>query len=347
MGLGSRFRAGRGARADRLAPQAGRIKRSRSLRTLPLPTGAGASLVTRILLLGAGGQVGREVTALAAARGIELTGLDHAGLDICDPASVARALEAARPAVVINSAAYTAVDKAEREPDLAGRINAFAPGLLAERCARYRIPLVHISTDYVFDGTKAGAYVEADPIAPLGVYGRTKAAGEAAVRAANDRHVIVRTSWVYGAHGQNFLKTMLRLAGEREQLSVVADQRGCPTATYDLARALLAIAEAASSGDARWGTYHFAGTGATTWHGFASAIVAASAPFTGKAPKVLPITTADYPTPAKRPRNSELASDLFERTFGVRAAPWAERVHQVVADVQGAPKPEDVPAVKA
>ncbi|MFG1344747.1 dTDP-4-dehydrorhamnose reductase [Xanthobacter autotrophicus DSM 431] len=284
----------------------------------------------RILLFGAAGQLGREVTALAAERGIELTGLDHKALDISDPVAVARAIEAARPDALINAAAYTAVDKAESEPEIAGRINAFAPGLIAERCARYRTPLIHVSTDYVFDGTKKGAYVEADPIAPIGVYGRTKAAGEAAVRAAHERHVIVRTSWVYGVYGNNFLKTMLRLAGERDLLKVVSDQRGCPTATRDLATAVLKVAEAAAGGDARWGTYHFAGRGATSWHGFASAIVAAAAAHTGRNVEVAPITTAEYPTPARRPKNSELASDLFERTFGVRAAAWETRVKEVV-----------------
>ncbi|MEP9357009.1 dTDP-4-dehydrorhamnose reductase [Xanthobacter sp. KR7-65] len=283
-----------------------------------------------MLLFGAGGQLGRETVALAAERGIDHMALGHAELDISDPVAVARALEAARPDALINAAAYTAVDKAESEPDLAARINAFAPGLIAERCARYRTPFVHVSTDYVFDGTKRGAYVEADPVAPLGVYGRTKAAGEAAVRAANERHVIVRTSWVYGAHGNNFLTTMLRLAGERDQLRVVADQRGCPTASRDLAEAVLAAALAAAKADARWGTYHFAGRGVTTWHGFASAIVAAAEPHTGRKPEVAPITTAEYPTPASRPKNSELASDLFERTFGVRAPPWEERTREVV-----------------
>ncbi|MFG1342070.1 dTDP-4-dehydrorhamnose reductase [Xanthobacter autotrophicus] len=286
--------------------------------------------MTRILLFGAGGQLGREVTALAAGRGIDVVGLGHDALDIADPVAVARAIEAARPDALINAAAYTAVDKAETEPEMAARINAFAPGLIAERCARYRTPLIHVSTDYVFDGTKAGAYVEADPIAPLGVYGRTKAAGEAAVRAASERHVIVRTSWVYGAHGNNFLKTMLRLAAERDLLKVVSDQRGCPTATRDLAEAVLAAAQAAARGNARWGTYHFAGTGATTWHGFARAIVAAAGEHTGRTPEVAPIATANYPTPAKRPKNSELASDLFERTFGVRALPWEKRVSEVV-----------------
>lgn len=291
----------------------------------------------RILLFGAGGQVGREVSALANARGIPLVGLDRAAVDIRDPEAVARAVARERPCVVINAAAYTAVDKAESEPELAQEINAVAPGVIAAACAQAGTPVIHISTDYVFDGSKAGPYVESDPIAPLGVYGRSKAAGEAAVQAANPRHVIVRTSWVYGAHGNNFLKTMLRLAGARDRLTVVADQHGCPTATYDLARALLAAAEAAAGGTARWGTYHFAGTGATTWHGFAEAIVAAAATHTGRRVEVAPITTAEYPTPARRPVNSELASDLFESVFGIRAAPWSERVAQVVDDILRAP----------
>ncbi|MFG1429562.1 dTDP-4-dehydrorhamnose reductase [Xanthobacter sp. V2C-8] len=284
----------------------------------------------RILLLGAGGQLGREITDRAAARAVELTGLDHTALDICDPAAVARALEAHRPDVVVNAAAYTAVDKAESEPEIAARINAFAPAHIAERCERYRTPFIHVSTDYVFDGTKAAPYVEQDPVAPIGVYGRTKAAGESAVRSAAERHIIVRTSWVYGAHGHNFLKTVLRLARERDRLTIVADQHGCPTATRDLAEALLTAAEAAAAGDARWGTYHFAGDGATTWHGFAAEIVRAAGPRLGRTPEVAPITTADYPTPAQRPANSRLASDLFHRTFGLRAAPWQARVAEVV-----------------
>jgi len=294
----------------------------------------------RILLLGAGGQLGRETVALAAAKGLDLIGLDHTALDICDPAAVARVLEAQRPDVVVNAAAYTAVDKAEAEPELAARINAFAPAHIAERCERYRTPLIHVSTDYVFDGTKPTPYVEQDPVAPLGVYGRTKAAGEAAIRSAAERHLIVRTSWVYGAHGHNFLKTVLRLARERDRLTIVGDQHGCPTATRDLAEALLTAAEAAATGDARWGTYHFAGDGATTWHGFAAEIVRLAGPHLGRTPQVVPITTADYPTPAQRPANSELASDLFHRTFGLRAAPWAERVAEVV-DTLLAPAPAD------
>jgi len=287
----------------------------------------------RILLFGVNGQVGRETAALAAERGLDFVGVDRATTDISDPVAIARILEAKRPDLVINAAAYTAVDKAESEPELAARANAFAPGWIAERCERYRTPLIHISTDYVFDGTKTGAYVEADPISPLGVYGRTKAAGEAAVRAAAERHLILRTSWVYGVHGANFLKTMLRLAADRVRLTVVADQRGCPTATRDIAEGLLAAATSIGAGQARWGTYHLAGTGVTTWHGFASEIIRVAAPHTGRKPEVAPITTADYPTPARRPANSELDSSQFERAFRFRSAPWQDRVADVVGQL--------------
>lgn len=284
----------------------------------------------RVLMFGANGQVARETLALAAERGTDLVALDRAQADITDAAALARAFEAAKPDIVFNAAAYTAVDKAEREPEAAEQGNAIGPGLIAAQCAAAGIPVVHISTDYVFDGTKTGAYVESDPLAPLGVYGRTKAAGEAAVRAANPRHVILRTSWVYGIHGANFLKTMLRLAGERDRLTVVADQHGCPTATRDIALALFAVADAVAAGTAHYGTYHFAGTGATTWHGFASEIVARAARHTGRSPEVAAITTADYPTPARRPANSELSSSLFEQTFRYRAAPWQARTGEVV-----------------
>lgn len=286
--------------------------------------------MTRVLLLGAGGQVGREIAVLAPGRVESLTALDHAGLDITDASALKAALEQYRPQVVINAAAYTAVDKAESEPEKANLINAVAPGLIAQACASHGAGLIHISTDYVFDGTKTGAYVESDPVAPLGVYGASKEAGERAVREALDRHLIVRTSWVYGVHGANFLKTMLRLAGERDRLTVVADQTGCPTATRDIAEGLLTAAMQLATGDVAPGTYHFAGTGVTTWHGFASVIVEGAARHTGRHPEVAPITTADYPTPARRPANSELSSALFARTVGYEAAPWQLRVAEVV-----------------
>jgi dTDP-4-dehydrorhamnose reductase len=284
-----------------------------------------------ILLFGAGGQLGRELAALALARGVPLTGLSHAEGDIADPAKVEAALAAHRPALVVNAAAYTAVDRAESEPDAAFAANALGPEILGQACAAAGVPLLHISTDYVFDGAKHSAYVETDPVCPLGVYGRSKAQGEARLRAVCPKHIILRTAWVYGVHGSNFLKTMLRLAAERDSLRVVADQRGCPTATVDLAEAILAVRAALLAGAEPWGTYHFAGTGETTWHGFASLIVAEQARITGRNPAVEAIGTADYPTPARRPANSVLDSSLFAATFDMRARPWQERVAEAVA----------------
>jgi dTDP-4-dehydrorhamnose reductase len=283
-----------------------------------------------ILLFGAGGQLGRELAALALARGVPLTGLSRTEGDITDAAAVEAALAAHRPALVVNAAAYTAVDRAESEPDAAFAANALGPEILGRACAAVGVPLLHISTDYVFDGTKSGPYVETDPVAPLGVYGQSKTQGEARLRAVCAEHIILRTAWVYGVHGTNFLKTMLRLAAERDSLRVVADQRGCPTATVDLAEAILAVRVALLAGAEPWGTYHVAGSGETTWHGFASLVVAEQARFTGRNPQVEPIATADYPTPARRPANSVLGSSRFAATFDMRARPWQERVREVV-----------------
>lgn len=293
--------------------------------------------MTRLLLLGAGGQVGREIAAQAAGAGHELVALDHAGLDITDAAALTRALATARPEVVINAAAYTAVDRAESEPERAHLINAAAPGLIAQACAEQGAALIHLSTDYVFDGTKQGAYVETDPVAPLGVYGASKEEGERAVRAALARHLIIRTSWVYGIHGANFLKTMLRLAAERDRLTIVADQRGCPTATRDIADGLLAAVPLLAAGTLAPGTYHLAGTGATSWFDFATAIVERTGLHTGRHPEIVPITTADYPTPARRPANSELSSAAFAQASGFRAAPWQDRVVEVVDTLLASP----------
>lgn len=283
-----------------------------------------------ILVFGAAGQLGLEVMAQAGAKGIESIGCTRADADITDPAAVEAAILAAKPLLVLNAAAYTAVDRAEAEPERAFAANVTGAENIARAAAARGVPIVHMSTDYVFDGSKTSAYVETDPIAPLGVYGRTKAEGEARVRAANPRHFILRTAWVCGRFGANFLKTMLRLAGEREELTIVADQRGCPTATQDIAEAIFAIGRACAEGSAPPGTYHFAGTGATTWHGFATMIVAAQAQATGRQPKVKAIATADYPTPARRPANSELDSSLFADRFGYRAKDWRTRTEEIV-----------------
>jgi dTDP-4-dehydrorhamnose reductase len=290
-----------------------------------------------ILLFGAGGQLGSELALLAAAEGRPLTPVAHAEADIADAAAVRAAIERSAPSVIVNAAAWTKVDAAEAEPQAAFRANEQGPRQLALAAEAAGIPLIHVSTDYVFDGAKAWAYREDDPIAPLGVYGRSKAAGEAAIREATPAHVIIRTSWVYGAYGANIVKTALRLARERDELRFVADQLGCPTATADLARAILAAAQAVTSAQPAFGTYHFAGTGVTSWHGFVSHLVDVQARFTGRRPAVRPITTADFPTPARRPANSELDSSLFARTFGVSAEPWRTASEKVVAQLCAVP----------
>lgn len=283
-----------------------------------------------ILVFGAAGQLGSEILGLAKARDIDAKGLTRKDADITDFAALERAIEAAKPRLIVNVAAYTAVDKAESEPEAAHAANVAGAGLIARAAAARGLPVIHMSTDYVFDGAKKGAYVETDPIAPLGVYGRTKAEGEARVRGENPRHVILRTSWVYGRYGGNFLKTMLRLAGERDQLRVVADQYGCPTATADLAEAIFAVDRAFGEGREASGLYHFAGPSVTTWRDFASAIVDAQAEASGRRPEVAPIATADYPTAARRPANSELDSRLFASVFGYGARDWRSRVAETV-----------------
>jgi dTDP-4-dehydrorhamnose reductase len=286
-----------------------------------------------ILVFGARGQVGRELVALANARRVPVIGFSRAEMSITDHYAVRTAIDVQRPTAVVNVAGYSAVDRAERDADAAQAANATGPAILAAACQDASIPLVHLSSAYVFDGTKKSAYVESDRLAPLGVHGRTKAEGEARVREALKRHVIIRTSWIYGPYGRNFLRTTLRLAGERDELKMVADQWGCPTATIDLAEALLLAARKIAEKATLAGTYHFAGTGVTTWHGFAEEIVRRQAVFTGGTPKVTAITAAEYPSAAKRPSNSELDSGKFAAAFGYRARPWQERVTEVVAQL--------------
>jgi len=218
-----------------------------------------------ILLFGGGGQLGRELARESAARAVPLVALPHAAADIADQTAVHDAVSRHKPSLVVNAAAYTKVDAAENETEAARRGNEIGPAVLAAASAAAGVPMVHVSTDYVFDGSKDAAYVEDDPIAPINAYGQTKAAGERAVRETAPKHVILRTSWVYGEFGQNFLKTMLRLAATRDELRVVADQHGCPTSTADLAAAILAIVPRLAASNDAWGTYHYAGRGATTW----------------------------------------------------------------------------------
>lgn len=289
-----------------------------------------------VLILGGAGQVGTELQALAWPAGTVLHAPSRTELDITDAAAVAAALDAGGYGAVINTAAYTAVDKAESEIAEAWRLNALAPAILAAETARRSIPLVHVSTDYVFAGTKAGPYQTDDPIAPRSVYGASKAGGELAVRTGNPRHAVVRTAWVVSPHRGNFVKTMLRLAGERDKLTVVDDQHGCPTSAGDLAVALMTIAlRLAEDADAPTGTFHCVNAGATTWCGFARAIVAGAARRGGRAIPVEGIPTTSYPTPAQRPANSVLSTDTLTAAFGVVPRPWEAALDDILDRLMG------------
>ena len=237
------------------------------------------------------------------------------------------------PDLVINLAAYTAVDRAESQPEAAWAVNCAGAAHIAAACAETATPLIHLSTDYVFDGRKAGSYREDDAVEPLGVYGRSKEAGERAIRVALSDHLILRTAWVFGAFGANFVKTMLRLATERPALRVVADQRGCPTAAGDIAAALIAVAGQIESGEVSWGTYHFVGDEAISWHGFAEAILDTAAPRLASRPRVEAITTDQYPTPARRPMNSVLDCRKIGSAFGISCPPWRTALAGVIREL--------------
>jgi dTDP-4-dehydrorhamnose reductase len=287
----------------------------------------------KLLVLGAGGQVGHELCRLAWPAGYEFVACRRDDVDITQRQAVFAAVARERPDIVINAAAYTAVDRAESERDLAWASNCTGPANLAAACQKAAIPLIHLSTDYVFDGSRAGAYREDDPVKPLGVYGESKEAGDRAVRGALARHVILRTAWVYSAHGHNFVKTMLRLGAERPVLRVVADQIGSPTSAGDIAAAIGTIVQQLNAGNSLWGTYHFAGGGTATWHGFAEAIFELASPWRGPPPRVEAITTADYPTPARRPANSVLDCRRIGEAFGIVPRPWREALGEVIGEL--------------
>ncbi|MBO0738602.1 MAG: dTDP-4-dehydrorhamnose reductase [Alphaproteobacteria bacterium] len=291
----------------------------------------------KILIFGAGGQIGHEVCRAAWPSSYEVLPLDRSAGDVTHPAALSALIASRRPDLVINLAAYTAVDRAESEPEAAWAANCAGAAHLAATCEENSAPLIHLSTDYVFDGRKRGSYTEDEPVNPLCVYGCSKEAGERAVRAAALCHIIIRTSWVYGVHGNNFVKTMLRLAGERQILRVVADQQGCPTAAADIASALTMIARQIDQGTARWGTFHFAGAGDTSWHGFAEEILDLESRFgarpSGSRPQIEPVTTAQYPTPARRPMNSVLDCRKIAEAYGVSAPPWRTSLAAVVREL--------------
>ncbi|MGF6858945.1 dTDP-4-dehydrorhamnose reductase [Paraburkholderia sp. CI3] len=293
-----------------------------------------------ILVTGVNGQVGYELARTLQGLG-NVVAVDRSRLDLSNLDQIRAVVRDLRPALIVNPAAYTAVDKAEEERDLAMRINGEAPGVLAEEAKKLGAALIHYSTDYVFNGTKEGAYVEDDPTDPQNVYGRSKLAGEQAIAASGVNHLVLRTSWVYGTRGKNFLLTMLRLGADRPELKVVADQFGAPTwcntiatLTAHLCAQSFAAEDGAKWWDERSGIYHLCAGDSTSWHGFASAIFElADLP---NRPNTLPIPAADYPTPAKRPANSRMSNDKLARVFGLAGPHWRDALKLCLTD--GFPK---------
>lgn len=288
------------------------------------------------MLTGVNGQVGHALSPLLDE--YELVGLARENLDLSNSDAIREAVRDIRPDIIINPAAYTAVDKAESEPDIAHAINGVAPGILAEEAARVGSALIHFSTDYVYDGTKQTPYNESDSVNPTSIYGKTKLAGENAIRAVGLPHLILRTSWVYGDYGKNFLKTIIRLASEREQLGIVADQIGAPTASLSIATALKSLLEKwTPNNENQTGVYHFTNTGSTSWHGFACEIVKQYNEM-NKQPElkveldaIKPLTTADYPTPADRPANSCLSHQHLAHDFdGLMLPSWQDGLKAVM-----------------
>jgi dTDP-4-dehydrorhamnose reductase len=304
-----------------------------------------ADLQRPILITGSTGQVGGELVRLLAPLG-PIHAPTRAELDLSDPASIRKTVRELKPRWIVNPAAYTAVDRAEAEPDLAFAINATAPGILGEEAAKIGAAVLHFSTDYVFAGTGTEPYAESAPTGPLGVYGESKLAGEQALAASGAAHLIFRTSWVYGATGKNFLLTVLRVAREREQMSIVDDQHGAPTWSRELARLAVAILTKApdpASARAFEGLYHAAAQGETTWFGFAQEVLRlrrVAEPTTNFA-ELIPIPTSAYPTPAKRPANSRLDTRKLKATFGFEFLPWQQALAEVLA---GIPLPDAAPA---
>jgi dTDP-4-dehydrorhamnose reductase len=283
----------------------------------------------KLMVTGAGGMTGSELVQQAAQRGWNVVGFDHAALDITDPTAVNDVVSRTMPDVIINAAAYTAVDAAESDAERAMEVNGAAPGNLARAAQDAGAAIVHISTDYVFNGTSTVPYKPDDDVDPIGMYGQSKLAGEIEVKNACERRAIVRTSWVYSHTGKNFVRTMLGAANAGKNLRVVDDQHGSPTSAHDLAAALLKVADAFKQKRDVSGTYHFSNAGVTTWYGFAKAIFEIA----GWNPQLSPCTTADYPTPAKRPQWSALDASTFQQTFGVTPRPWRDALAETISKI--------------
>ena len=291
----------------------------------------------RILVAGGQGQVGSALAELGKAQELDLVALGRSELNITDAASISAAVEKYQPELLINAAAYTAVDKAESEAELAYAINETATALLADACAVANIPMLHISTDYVFDGSKEGLYTEDDPVNPLAVYAKSKEAGESALRARVERHIILRTSWVFGVQGNNFVKTMVRLAKDRDRLTVVADQFGGPSSARGIAEVLLTIAsQYEKTGTVAWGTYHHCQKPYVSWHQFAQAIIerATEMCLVDHPVEVAPIPSSEFPTPVTRPANSRLDTTALRLAFAIEDSDWGPEVDRILESLR-------------
>ncbi len=291
--------------------------------------------MSRILVTGGSGQLALATESVARSRELEIRRVGRPEFDFDRPATIDAAMAATDPAVVVNAAAYTAVDAAESDAEAALRANRDGPARLAELCQGAGIPLIHVSTDYVFDGSKGAPYVETDPTSPTGAYGASKLAGEQAVLARCPGAIVLRTSWVYSPGGKNFVRTMLNAARKTDRLRVVADQRGSPTAAADLAEVVLDIVDSLGRGgaDDRAGLYHACGSGWTTWHEFAVAIFEEAASYGAPVPTVEAIATAEWPTPARRPVDSRLDCGKLERSFGLRLPPWRASLARTIGQI--------------
>lgn len=298
----------------------------------------------KIAVVGSEGQIAHSLRVRGRARGLSVFSAGRPEVDLTRPQTVGDFLDRVKPDLVINAAAYTAVDKAENDSEQAFLVNATGAGEVARLCSQINRPLVHISTDFVFDGSSRTPYVETDAVLPLSVYGASKAAGEMAVRRALVHNIIIRTSWVYGAHGENFVKTMLRLGAERLELGVVDDQRGSPTSALDLADAIVQIAPRliATRDSSLWGTYHLTGATDTTWHGFAAEIFREASIRGAIVPRLKTISTAEYPTPARRPAYSVLDNAKFVSTFGFGLPDWRTSLASCLNELAPIPCKEKV-----
>jgi dTDP-4-dehydrorhamnose reductase len=286
----------------------------------------------RMLLLGGTGQIGEEFRALRFPKDVKVVAPNRSEFDLEDPQGIARIISAEPWHAVVNAAGYTDVDRAETEQAKAFAINAGAPSQLAAETGRRGIPLIHISTDYVFDGRKGAPYLEQDEVGPLNAYGHSKLAGERGVSTANPRHVILRTSWVYSPYRKNFVRTILRLAAERDRLTIVDDQRGCPTAARDIAKACadIALRCATHPEQASYGTYHYAGANEATWFEFAKATLDLAGDRLGRRPQLVPIPTIDYPTPARRAADTRLDCSRIVSDYGIKLRPWREALFETI-----------------